>query len=100
MARILHCSSVRWARDDLVGTSEHSNLRPRAIRLTRNVRIGRCLKRAQSITNDEDTRAKAAEATVDDGRDGKQRTDAVQKQTPDEHGPVAVMPQDPGGVAQ
>lgn len=37
---------------------------------------------------------------MDDGRDGQQRTDAIQEQTPDEHGPVTVMAQDPGCVAQ
>lgn len=68
-------------------------------KLTRYVRIGGRLKRAQSIANDEDACAKAAETTVDDGRNGKQRAEAVQEQPPDEHSPVAVMAQDPGGVA-
>lgn len=68
--------------------------------LTSNVRVGRRLKRAQSITNDEDAGAKCSEAAINDRRDRQQRTNAVQTEAPDEHGTIGVMAQNPSGVAQ
>lgn len=48
------------------------------MQLTRDVRIGRCLKGAQSIPNDENASAETTEAAMYDGRDGKQCTHSVQ----------------------
>lgn len=65
-----------------------------------DVGVGGRLEGAQAVADDEDAGAEAAEALCDDGGDGEQGADAVQEEAPDEDGAVAVVAQDPGGVAE
>jgi hypothetical protein len=66
----------------------------------RNIRIRRRLQTPQPISNNENRRAKAPKRPIQDARPGHQRSDAVQTETPDEGRFVAVVAQDPVGVAE
>ena len=66
----------------------------------RNIRIRRSLQTAQPITDDENRRAEAPERSIQDAGPGDERSDAVQAQAPDESRFVAVVAQDPVGVAE
>jgi hypothetical protein len=66
----------------------------------RNVRIRRSLQTPQSIANNKNRRAETPETPVQNTRPGDQRSDSVQAKAPDESGFVAVVAQDPVGVAE
>lgn len=65
-----------------------------------NVRVRSSLKATQTITNDEDSRAEAAERPVQNAWPGDQGADSVKDQTPDERRFVSPVSQDPIGVAE
>lgn len=64
------------------------------------IRVCRRLERAQAVARDEDGDAEAAKGAVHERGPGNQRADAVQAEAPDEARLVAVVPQDPVGVAE
>lgn len=65
-----------------------------------DVRIRSSLKATQSITDDEDSRAEAAERSVQNAWPGDQGADSIKKQTPDERRFVSPVSQDPIGVTE
>jgi hypothetical protein len=67
---------------------------------TSDVRVGCCLERAEAVANDKDTHTKTGKGVVDDGGNGEQRAEAVQKQAPDKDGAVAKVAENPGCVAE
>ena len=69
------------------------------VKLTCNVRVGGRLERAETVADDEDAGAEAAKGLGLEGGNGAEGADAVEAETPDEDGAVAVVAEDPGGVA-
>jgi hypothetical protein len=66
----------------------------------RNIRISRRLQTPQSIPNNENRRTETPKTPIQNARPGYERSDAVETQAPDESCFVAVVAQDPVGVAE
>lgn len=66
----------------------------------RNIRIRRRLQTPQAIANNKNRRTKAPKTLVQNTRPGDEGSDAVQAEAPDESRFVAVVAQDPVGVAE
>lgn len=67
--------------------------------LTSDERIRGRLERSQAVANNEDGKAKATKALCLDAGNRDQGTDSVEAEAPNEDGAVAIVSQDPGGVA-
>lgn len=65
-----------------------------------DVGVGSSLEGSKSVTNDENGGAETAEGPVQDARPGDERANSVQAQTPDEDRLVAIVAEDPVGVAE
>lgn len=76
------------------------NLRILRRSANRDIRVRRSLQTAQPIANNENRGAEASERAVQDARPRYERSDAVQAEAPDESRFVAVVAQDPIGVAE
>ena len=76
------------------------NLRILRRSANRDIRVRRSLQTAQAIANNENGGAEASERAIQDTRPRHERSDAVQAETPDESRFVAVVAQDPVGVAE
>lgn len=66
----------------------------------RNIRIRRRLQTPQPIPNNKNRRTEPPKRPVQNTRPGHQRSNAVQAEAPDESRFVAVVAQDPVGVAE
>ena len=66
----------------------------------RNIGIRRRLQTPQPIANNKNRRAKAPKRPIQNTRPGHEGSDAVQAEAPDESRFVAVVAQDPVGVAE
>ena len=68
--------------------------------LTSDVRVCSSFERTQAVPNDENSSAEASERSMDKARPGDQGPDSIQGETPDKDGLVAIMTEDPIGVAE
>lgn len=78
---------------------ETSMLWRHAFALTSDEGVGGSLERSEAVANDEDAGAEAAKGGPLQGRNGKQRAEGVEAETPDEDGAVAIVAKDPSSVA-
>lgn len=62
-------------------------------------RISGRFEGAKAVANDEDTGTEATEGFILDAGNGKEGTQGVETETPDEYGPITVVTKDPSGVA-
>ena len=68
--------------------------------LTSDVWVCCCFKRTQAVPNDENSCAETSERATNKAGPGDQGPESIQAETPDKDGLVAIMAEDPVGVAK